>query len=158
MMTSREIIHQAIDELSEAEAGIVLETFTDRRKHEAPGLALREAFVEAYRIRNLEEGLRMEKHPGIVFRNGTGGRSATLSDGPEVWKIVETLKGTELMGQQAIAAITTTAEWGALTARTDADRRALLRRFPRHEKGAFTGAISKGRAHGTGRSGHAFPG
>jgi len=115
MMTSREIIHQAIDELSEAEAGIVLETFTDRRKHEAPGLALREAFVEAYRIRNLEEGLRMEKHPGIVFRNGTGGRSATLSDGPEVWKIVETLKGTELMDQQAIAAITTTAEWGALT-------------------------------------------
>jgi hypothetical protein len=114
MMTSREIVHQAIDELSEAEAGIVLETFTDRRKHEAPGVALRQAFVEAYRIRDLEEGLRMEKHPGIVFSNGTGGRSATLSDGPAVWEIVETLKGTELTDQQAIAAITTTAEWGAL--------------------------------------------
>ena len=37
--------------------------------------------------RNLiEEGLRMAKHPGIVFHPGPTGRRASLSDGPDVWE------------------------------------------------------------------------
>lgn len=62
--------------------------------------------------RLIEEGLRMEDHPGIVFRDGPAGRRAALAGGPDVWEIVETLKGAGLKGEQAIAA---TAEWGALT-------------------------------------------
>lgn len=62
--------------------------------------------------RLIDEGLRMEDHPGVVFRDGPAGRRAALAGGPDVWEIVETLKDTGLAGEQAIAA---TAEWGALT-------------------------------------------
>jgi uncharacterized protein (DUF433 family) len=62
--------------------------------------------------RLIDEGLRMEDHPGIAFRDGPSGRRAALAGGPDVWEVVETLKGTELVGEEAIAA---TAEWGTLT-------------------------------------------
>ena len=35
--------------------------------------------------RQIDEGLRMEAHPGIVFRNGPSGRRAGLAAGPDVW-------------------------------------------------------------------------
>jgi hypothetical protein len=62
--------------------------------------------------RLIDEGLRMEDNPGIVFRDGPAGRRAALAGGPDVWEVVETLKGTGLPGEQAIA---TVAEWGNLT-------------------------------------------
>ncbi len=62
--------------------------------------------------RLIDEGLRMEDHPGIVFRDGPAGRRAALAGGPDVWEVIETLEGTGLAGEQAIAA---TASWGALT-------------------------------------------
>lgn len=62
--------------------------------------------------RLIDEGLRMEDHPGVVFRDGPSGRRAALAAGPDVWEVIETLQGTELSGEQAIAA---TAEWGNLT-------------------------------------------
>jgi len=62
--------------------------------------------------RLIEEGLRMEDHPGVVFRDGPVGRRAALAAGPDVWEVIETLKGTGLAGEQAIEA---TAEWGNLS-------------------------------------------
>jgi uncharacterized protein (DUF433 family) len=62
--------------------------------------------------RLIDEGLRMEDHPGIVFRDGPTGRRAALAGGPDVWEIIETLHGTGLRGERAVAA---TAEWGNLT-------------------------------------------
>ena len=41
----------------------------------------------------LEEGLRMEQHPGVVFRSGPGGRRAGLAGGPDVWEVVGALRG-----------------------------------------------------------------
>lgn len=61
--------------------------------------------------RLIDEGLRMEDHPGIVFRDGPAGRRAALAVGPDVWEVISTLQGTGLKGEQAIAA---TAEWGSL--------------------------------------------
>ena len=43
----------------------------------------------------LEEGLRMEQHPGIVFRSGPGGRRAGLMGGPDVWEVVGALRGAD---------------------------------------------------------------
>jgi uncharacterized protein (DUF433 family) len=63
--------------------------------------------------RLIDEGLRMEDHPGIVFRDGPTGRRAALAGGPDVWEVIETLQGTGLSGEEAIAA---TVEWGNLTA------------------------------------------
>ena len=43
----------------------------------------------------LEEGLRMEQHPGIAFRSGPGGRRAGLIGGPDVWEVVGALRGAD---------------------------------------------------------------
>ncbi|NJD29555.1 MAG: CopG family transcriptional regulator [Chloroflexi bacterium] len=62
--------------------------------------------------RLIDEGLRMEDHPGIAFRDGPTGRRAALAGGPDVWEVIETLQGTRLSGEKAVAA---TARWGNLS-------------------------------------------
>jgi hypothetical protein len=62
--------------------------------------------------RLIDEGLRMEDHAGIAFRDGPAGRRAVLAGGPDVWEVIETVKATDERGDRAIAA---TAEWGNLT-------------------------------------------
>lgn len=42
--------------------------------------------------RLIEEGLRIEELPGIVFRSGPTGRRAGIAGGPDVWEIVRDLK------------------------------------------------------------------
>ena len=54
--------------------------------------------------RLIDEGLRMEDHPGIVFRDGPAGRRAALPVGPDVWQIIELLEDIEETGEEAIAA------------------------------------------------------
>jgi hypothetical protein len=43
----------------------------------------------------LEEGIRMEAHPGIVFRPGPAGRRAGLASGPDVWEVIRVYRGIE---------------------------------------------------------------
>jgi hypothetical protein len=38
--------------------------------------------------RYIEEGLRMEAHPGIYFQDGPGGRRAVVRGGPDVWQVI----------------------------------------------------------------------
>jgi hypothetical protein len=52
--------------------------------------------------RYVDEGTRMDEHPGIVFRGGPTGRRAALAGGPDVWEVTATLKGGEARGEQAI--------------------------------------------------------
>ena len=40
----------------------------------------------------IDEGLKMRRFPGIVFRDGPTGRRAGLARGPDVWEIVRDLK------------------------------------------------------------------
>lgn len=42
--------------------------------------------------RYVEEGLRLEEHPGIVFVDGPAGRRPALRRGPDVWEVVTTLR------------------------------------------------------------------
>ena len=62
--------------------------------------------------RLIDEGLRMADHPGIVFRDGPAGRRAGLAGGPDVWEVIEALKGSEMTGEAAVDAA---AQWGGLT-------------------------------------------
>lgn len=50
----------------------------------------------------LEEGLRMESHPGIVFRPGPAGRRPGLAAGPDVWEVARVFKNVEARGDKAI--------------------------------------------------------
>lgn len=54
--------------------------------------------------RYVEEGLRTDEHPGIVFRGGPSGRRAALAAGPDVWEVISTVSGTNVKGDKAIAA------------------------------------------------------
>lgn len=54
--------------------------------------------------RYVDEGTRMDEHPGIVFRSGPSGRRAALAGGPDIWEVMATLKGGEVRGDGAIAA------------------------------------------------------
>ncbi len=62
--------------------------------------------------RLIDEGLRMEDHPGIVFRDGPTGRRAGLAGGPDVWQVVQTFQEFGSDGERAIAGA---AEWGSLS-------------------------------------------
>ena len=53
----------------------------------------------------LEEGLRMEQHPGIAFRSGPGGRRAGLIGGPDVWEVVGALRGADGGDADSLASI-----------------------------------------------------
>lgn len=46
--------------------------------------------------RYIEEGLRMDEHPLIRFRQGAGGRRAALAGSRlDVWQVIETLRHSE---------------------------------------------------------------
>ena len=58
--------------------------------------------------RYIAEGMEMEDHPGIVFRDGPGGRRAGLASGPDVWQVIGVLRGS---GKKGEAAVRHTADW-----------------------------------------------
>lgn len=42
--------------------------------------------------RFVDEGLRMDEHPGVAFREGPVGRRAFLVGGPDVWEVIRAVK------------------------------------------------------------------
>ncbi len=82
--------------------------------------------------RYVDEGTRMDEHPGIVFRSGPTGRRAALAGGPDIWELMATLKSGKARGEEAISA---TAE---LLNLTDSQVRTAL-----HYYGAFTEEIDR---------------
>lgn len=55
--------------------------------------------------RLVDEGLRMAEHPGVVFKDGPGGRRAALRVGPDIWELVKFLREIDERGEQAIGAV-----------------------------------------------------
>jgi hypothetical protein len=64
-------------------------------------------------VRLVDEGMRMDEHPGIVFRDGPAGRRAGLAGGPDVWEVVVVLNELGRVGSRA--AVAKTAKWLGLT-------------------------------------------
>jgi len=69
------------------------QTFTLRMKAETREALERQAEKTrtpktALAERYVQEGLRMDAHPGIVFRDGPAGRRAGLAAGPDVWEMI----------------------------------------------------------------------
>src|SRR5437868_13574441 len=60
----------------------------------------------------LDEGLRMQQHPGILFRPGPAGRRPGLVSGPDVWEVMRVFRD---VGRRGDAGIQATADWGGLT-------------------------------------------
>jgi hypothetical protein len=54
--------------------------------------------------RLVDEGLRAQEHPGVVFRDGPSGRRAALVIGPDVWEVVAALRRSTARGEAAVTA------------------------------------------------------
>lgn len=63
--------------------------------------------------RLVDEGLRSQEHPGIVFRDGPSGRRAALAAGPDVWEVISAVRSTGAKNEQR--AISATAAEMALS-------------------------------------------
>jgi hypothetical protein len=50
----------------------------------------------------LEEGLRMNAHPGITFRSGPVGRRPGLVGGPDIWEVARLFQGIPGRSDDAI--------------------------------------------------------
>ncbi len=77
--------------------------------------------------RYIDEGMRMEDHPGIVFRDGPSGRRAGLAGGPDIWEVIGALRSTGLRGDAALKAAS---EWSGLTIRQVRDAVGYYNDFP----------------------------
>ena len=77
-------------------------TLLDRLRRSAAG---RETTPSGLAQRLVDEGLRSQDHPGIVFRDGPSGRRAGLAAGPDVWEVVAALAETEQRGDAAVEII-----------------------------------------------------
>ncbi|MDE0290276.1 MAG: hypothetical protein OXM88_17120 [bacterium] len=72
----------------------------ERLKRDA---ARRAESISSVGERLIDEGLRMEAHPGIVFRDGPSGRRAALAAGPDVWEIAGLLRGLRGSVEERVA-------------------------------------------------------
>jgi hypothetical protein len=62
--------------------------------------------------RYIDEGMRMDDHPGVVFRDGPTGRRTGLAAGPDIWEVIAAIRQSGLTGDAALEAA---AQWGGLT-------------------------------------------
>ncbi len=56
--------------------------------------------------RYIDEGLRLERHPGIVFRDGPAGRRPVVVGGPDVWEVIIAARSAPERGARLIEALT----------------------------------------------------
>src|SRR5438270_12824090 len=85
----------------------VLDRLEAQGKENAPSP---EDLAKAY----IEEGLRMEAHPGIVFKAGPAGRRPAVVIGPDVWQVMQLyleLKGPAEKRIKRTAKLATLAPW-----------------------------------------------
>lgn len=59
--------------------------------------------VTALAQRLVEEGIRMERHPGIVFRDQPPRRRPALLRGPDVWEVIPAVLNPKNPSDEAIA-------------------------------------------------------
>jgi hypothetical protein len=55
--------------------------------------------------RYIGEGMRLDRHPGILFRDGPAGRRAVLVGGPDVWEVIAAARSARERGKKLIVAL-----------------------------------------------------
>jgi hypothetical protein len=63
----------------------------------------------------IEEGLRMQRHPGIFFQDGATGRRAVLLGGPDVWEAISGIQPADGEDADANASVEEMAGWLGLS-------------------------------------------
>ena len=55
--------------------------------------------------RYINEGMRLDRHPGIFFRDGRAGRRAVVIGGPDVWEVIAAARSAPERGEQLVRAL-----------------------------------------------------
>src|ERR1039458_7315800 len=55
--------------------------------------------------RYISEGMRLDRHPGIFFRDGRAGRRAVVIGGPDVWEVIAAARSAPERGDQLVRAL-----------------------------------------------------
>ncbi len=55
--------------------------------------------------RYIGEGMRRDRHPGIVFRDGPAGRRAVVIGGPDVWEVIAAARSAPERGEKLVRAL-----------------------------------------------------
>ena len=55
--------------------------------------------------RYIGEGMRLDRHPGIVFRDGPAGRRAVVIGGPDVWEVIAAARSAPERGESLLTAL-----------------------------------------------------
>lgn len=55
--------------------------------------------------RYIDEGMRLDRHPGIVFRDGPTGRRPVVVGGPDVWEVIVAANSAPERGDALIPAL-----------------------------------------------------
>jgi hypothetical protein len=55
--------------------------------------------------RYIDEGMRIDRHPGIVFRDGPAGRRPVVVGGPDVWEVIAAARSAPERGEKLIEAL-----------------------------------------------------
>ena len=55
--------------------------------------------------RYIDEGMRLDSHPGIAFRDGPAGRRPIVVGGPDVWEVIAAARSAPERGDELVAAL-----------------------------------------------------
>ena len=55
--------------------------------------------------RYIGEGMRLDRHPGIIFRDGPAGRRAVVIGGPDVWEVIAAARSASERGEELVRAL-----------------------------------------------------
>jgi hypothetical protein len=55
--------------------------------------------------RYIDEGMRLDRHPGIVFRDGPAGRRPVVIGGPDVWEVIAAARSAPERGEKLVDAL-----------------------------------------------------
>ena len=53
----------------------------------------------------IDEGMRLARHPGIIFRDGPAGRRAVVVGGPDVWEVIAAARSAPERGEDLVEAL-----------------------------------------------------
>jgi len=55
--------------------------------------------------RYIGEGMRLDRHPGIIFRDGPAGRRPVVIGGPDVWEVIAAARSASERGEELVRAL-----------------------------------------------------
>jgi hypothetical protein len=55
--------------------------------------------------RYIDEGMRLDRHPGIAFRDGPAGRRSVVVGGADVWEVIAAARSAPERGEKLIEAL-----------------------------------------------------